>query len=196
MTLSDLMGEVYVITGRPDLTGETLSAVKASTLKAHQSDFYYKDIFETGVAFTTSEYLQQLDYRTLIPTWRATKYLRKYDNVAQAPGTFITLIPPELVMDRYEVEKTNIYYVAGTYINIKSDTQEQYYLYGCYVNPDITQSGYNSWVAKDHPYAIIMDAAATVFKMIGKDEEAAAYRGLVAEQISMLRGSNIVAQGY
>jgi hypothetical protein len=196
MTLSDLISEVYIITGRPDLTGETLSAVKSATLKAHQSDFYYKDIFETGVAFTTSAYLQQLEYRTLIPTWRANKYLRKYDNVGQTPGDFLTLIQPELVLDRYQVEKVNIYYAAGAYVNIKSDTQEQYYLYGCYVNPDITQSGYDSWIAKDHPYAIVMDAAASVFKTIGKDEESSAYRGLVAEQIAMLRGSNIVANGY
>ena len=196
MTLAELIQEVYTLTARSDRVDETASAIKSATLKAHQSDYYYKDLYEVGVDFGTPSFLQSLDYRTLIPKWRSVKYLRKYDLSTLTPGTFLTLLPPELIMDRYEVEKSNIYYAAGAYINIKSDTLEQGYLVGCYVNPDITTSGYNSWVALDHPYAIIFDAAATVFKAIGKDEEAAAYRGLVAEQISMLRSSNITANGY
>lgn len=196
MTLAELINEVYVITGRSDRVNETLSAIKSATLKAHQSDFYYKDIFETGVAFNSAEYIQSLDYRTLLPLWRANKYMRKYDNVSATPGDFLTLIQPELVLDRYSVEKTNIYYFAGAFMQLKSETQEQYYLMGCYVHPDITVSGYNSWIAADHPYAIIFDAAATVFKAIGKDDESAAYKTLIPEQIAMIRGSNIVAQGY
>lgn len=196
MTLAELIQEVYTITARSDRVDETASAIKSATLKAHQSDFYYKDIYEVGVDFGTPSFLQSMDYRTLIPRWRAIKYLRKYDLATLTPGTFLNLITPEGVMDRYNVEKSNIYYVAGAYINIKADTSEQGYLVGCYVNPDITSGGYNSWIALDHPYAIIFDAAATVFKATGKDEEAAAYRGLVQEQISMLRASNIIAEGY
>lgn len=198
MNLAELTAEVYTITGRSDRTAETLTAIKAATLKAHQSDFYYKDIFETGVAFDTSDYTQQLDYRTLIPLWRAVKYLRKYDisTTPYTPGKILDLIVPENVLDRYQVQKTDIYYVAGSYLNINSSTKEQVYLLGCYLNPDITVDGYNSWIAEDHPYAIVFDAAATVFKAIGKDEEAAAYRSLNAEQLAMLRGSNIVANGY
>lgn len=196
MTLAELIQEVYTLTGRPDRVAETLSAIKSATLKAHQCDFFYKDIFETGVAFATSDYIQQLDYRTLLPLWRANKYFRKYDNSTGTPGKFLTLIQPELVLDRYQVEKDDIYYLAGAYMNVKSSTQEQYFLYGCYLNPDITQAGFNSWIAKDHPFAIVFDAAATVFKAIGKDDEAAAYRNMVGEQIAMIRGSNIVAQGY
>lgn len=196
MTLAELIQEVYTITARSDRVDETASAIKSATLKAHQSDFYYKDLYEVGVDFGTPSFLQSMDYRTLIPRWRAIKYLRKYDLATLTPGTFLNLITPEGVMDRYNVEKANIYYVAGAYINIKADTSEQGYLVGCYVNPDITSGSYNSWIALDHPYAIIFDAAATVFKATGKDEEAAAYRGLVQEQISMLRASNIIAEGY
>jgi hypothetical protein len=196
MTLAELIQEVYTITARSDRVDETASAIKSATLKAHQSDYYYKDLYEVGVDFGTSAYLQSLDYRTVIPRWRSLKYLRKYDLTTLIPGAFLTLLTPEGLMDRYNVEKTNICYAAGAYINIKSDSQEQGYLVGCYVNPDITTVGYNSWIALDHPYVIIFDAAATVFKAIGKDEEASAYRGLVQEQISMLRASNIIAEGY
>jgi hypothetical protein len=196
MTLADLINEVYTITGRSERIAETASAVKSATLKAHQSDYYYKDIFETGVAFDAAAFIQQIDYRTLIPNWRATKYLRKYNNTAGTPGKFIELVPPEMVLDGYNVEREDIYYVAGSHINIKSSTSEQYYLMGCYVNPDITTLGFNSWIAYDHPYSIVYDAAATVFKAIGKDEEASLYRNLVAEQIAMVRTSNITPAGY
>jgi len=196
MTLAELIQEVYTLTARPDRVDETASAIKSATLKAHQSDYYYKDIYEVGVDFGTASYLQSLDYRTLIPRWRALKYLRKYDLTTLVPGNFLSIITPDQLMDRYNVEKTNICYAAGAYINIKADTEERGYLVGCYINPDITTLTYNSWIALDHPYAIIFDAAATVFKAIGKDEEAAAYRGLVQEQISMLRASNIIAEGY
>lgn len=196
MTLNELIQEVYTITGRSDRSAETLTAVKAATLKAHQSDFYYKDLFETGIAFDTSAYIQALAYRNLIPRYRAIKYMRKYDFTNSTPGNFLTIIPPDLVMDRYNVEKTNIAYVAGDYIQIKSDTQEQYYLFGCYVNPDITSNNYTSWIALDHPYCIIFDAAGTVFKAIGKDDESTTYKNLGLEQIAMLKSSNIVPQGY
>ena len=196
MTLAELIAEVYTITGRSDRVAETLSAVKSATLKAHQSDYYYKDLFETGLDFGYADFVMNFAYRDIIPKWRALKYLRKYDMTNDAPGKVLTLLPPENVLDEYATQKTDICYVAGAYIQINSSTEQQYYLLGCYLNPDITESGYSSWVALDHPYCIVFDAAATVFKAIGKDEEAAAYRTLVAEQLAMLRTSNILANGF
>jgi hypothetical protein len=196
MTLTELINEVYTITNRPDRIAETASAIKSATLKAHHSDFFWKDIFEAGIAFSTSDYIQSFMYREVVPLWRATKYLRVWDNVNQTAGRFIDLILPEQVLDRYLVEKTNIYYAAGAEITIKVDTQQQYFLMGCYVHPDVTTTGYNSWIALDQPYAIVFDAAATVFKAIGKDEEAAAFRTLVPEQLQLLKQSNILASGY
>ena len=196
MILSELIQEVYNLTGRPDRVAETASAIAAATLKAHQSDYYYKDLLEVGVNFGVSDFLQSLAYRDLIPRWRALKYLRKYDNTSGTPGIELDIIVPENVFDKFKIQKTDICYVAGAFVQLNSSTQEQYYLLGCYVNPDITSTGYTSWVALDHPYAIIFDAAATVFKAIGKDEETAAYRTLVQEQIAMLKTSNIVAIGY
>lgn len=196
MNLAEIISNVYALTGRPDRVTETLSAVQAATLKAHQSDYYYKDIFESGIAFDYSEYVQSLDYRSLLPRWRALKYLRKYDTTTGTPGNELTILLPEQVLDSYKVQKSDICYVAGAYVQINSKTQEQYYLLGCYLNPDITEAGYASWVAMDHPFAIIYDAAGIVFKAIGKDEEAAMYKTLGAEQLAMIKMSNIDATGY
>jgi len=196
MTFTELCAEVYILTGRPDYVAGTESAVKSATLKCHQTDYYYKDMFESGIAFDTSAYVQNLDYRTLLPRWRALKYLRKYDNSTGTPGIELSIILPDNVFDSYSLQKSDICYVAGSNVQINSSTQDQYYLLGCYLNPDITSAGYTSWIALDHPYAIIFDATATVFKLIGKDEEAAALRTLVTEQIGMIKMSNIDATGY
>lgn len=196
MNLAELTQTVYDITGRPDRVAETALAIQAATLKAHHSDYYWKDIFEAGIAFSFPEFIQNLDYRALVPRWRSSKYLRKYDNTRALPGKVLDFVVPENVFDDYSIQRSDIYYSAGAYIQINSSTQEQYYLFGCYVHPDVTPLTYTSWIALDHPFCIVFDAAATVFKAIGKDEESAAYRGLVAEQISMLRTSEILGKGY
>lgn len=196
MNLAELKSEVYTLTARPDLVAETSSAIKSATLKAHQSDYYYKDLFESGIAFSTSDFVQNLDYRALLPTWRALKYLRKFDITSSTPGRELTIVVPENVFDDYKIQKQDICYGAGAFIQINSSTQEQYYLLGAYLNPNITDTGYNSWVALDHPYYIIFDATATVFKAIGKDDEATTYRQLMAEQLAMLRAANILAVGF
>lgn len=196
MLLPELRTEVYALTNRPDLVAVTLSAIRAATLKLHQMDYFYKDIFETGISFTTAEYLQQLEYRALIPRWRSLKYLRKTDSTGTEQGAFFDLVLPETVLDDYKINKENVVYGAGALLQIRSSTLLQYAILGCYVNPDITELGYNSWIALDHPYAIVFEAAATVFKTIGDTEQFAAYTGLAAIQAKELEISNVQANGY
>ncbi len=193
-SFTELLSDVYTITNRPDLVAETKLAVKAATLKAHQSDFYYKDLYETGVQFSSADYNQVLEFRTLFPRFRSNKYIRKTDATG-VPGDFLSLITPALSLDRYGSQREDVYYAAGDVIQIKSSTQLQYILFGCYLNPDITESGYSSWVALDHPYYIVFEAAVTIFKTIGQDEAAAVYTKLSAEQLAMLKSSNIEVEG-
>ena len=195
MTLTELQDEVYTITKRPDLIAETLLAVRQSTLALHQSDYFWKDIAETGLSFSTSAYLQEIEYRSILPRFRAIKYLRKSDS-AGATGAFFDVITPESVLDLYGTDRTNVCYAAGASIEIKSSTQFQYAILGYYQNPVVTTAGFDSWIALDHPYAIVLEAAEKVFKMIGKTEEFAAYKFLRDEERNRLSLSNIQAVGY
>lgn len=197
MTLAELVQEVYNITNRPDLVNETSSAIRESTLKGHQSDYYFKDILEVGVNFGAAAYVQNLDYRALILNWRSLKYLRKFDNVNQLPKyPDLDIVLPENVFNDYQQVRCNIVYGAGAFLQINSGTLEQYYLLGCYVNPIITTAGYSSWIALDHPWYIINGAAAKIFKSIGKDDEAATYRAEMADQLAMLKTANILVNGF
>jgi hypothetical protein len=198
MNLAELQAEVYTLTNRPDRVAETLSAVRAATLKAHNSDYYYRDLYETAVVFSSSEFFQQVDYQSLVPRWRAFKYLRKLDTTVtpNVPGKFFDLVVPENVLDDYAVHREDICYVAGQNLQVRSSTAFQYALMGCYIHPDITVATYSSWIAVDNPWAIIYEAASAVFKMIGKSEEGVSYKLLAGEQYAELKISNIVANGY
>lgn len=196
MTFDELVAEVYLLTNRPDLVAETVSAVKAATLKAHQSDFYSKDIYETGVEFTTAGYKQSLDYITLISNFRSLKYMRRVTDETDDVGKFITILLPEETIDSYGVNKTDIAYVAGRVIEIRSSVSFSKMLLGCYVLPIVRTGAYLSWVAEQHPFAIIREAARVIFKTIGFDEQAATYERLVAEEYVLLRISALSDVGY
>lgn len=196
MTLNELRQEVYTLTNRPGLVAETLTAIRSATLKLHQLDYFYKDLFETGVIFTSAEYLQSLEYRTLIPRWRALKYIRKTDSTGSDSGKLLDVVVPESILDNFGTNREDVCYVAGSQIQIKSSTALQYILLGCYTQPDISELGYTSWIAVDHPYAIVFEAAATVFKAIGDTEKFAAYTQLSAMQAAEIKMSNIQSYGY
>jgi hypothetical protein len=194
-TLTALVNDVYTLTKRPDLEAETKLAVKRATLKIHQSDFFYRDLNESGVSFTNADYVQTLEARTLFPKFRSSKYIRKSD-VNGVLGIFMEQITPAMVLDRYGYDKVDVFYGAGEVIQIKSSTLLQYILFGFYVNPDVTDDNFASWVATDHPYAIIVEAAVTVFKTIGYDEQAAVYQRLALEELNNVKASNIEMDGY
>lgn len=196
--LTSLVTDVYTLTNRPDLVGETLLAVKTATLKAHQSDYFYKDLFETGVMFDLSLAQQTLDYKTLIPKWRALKYVVPYDYTVPpgVPGIALEIITPDLITDNYSILRENVCYVAGAELQIRTRAATQYFTLGCYLYPDTGTETYTSWIASEQSAAIVYEAAATVFKTIGYDEQNAAYRDLVAAQYAELKITNILANGY
>jgi hypothetical protein len=201
MTLTELISEVYTITNRPDLISQTLLAVRSATLEAHSSDYYYKDIFETGIVFDASRFVQQFTYREIVPRFRAVKYLRKFDANAYpapgSPGKFFTLTTPDDSLDTYHWNKEDIYYVAGDVIQVRSATEITHALFGCYLHPAIgtTDPTYISWIALDHPYAIVHLAASKVFRITGKLDEASAQLQLYMLELEQIKMSNITAEG-
>lgn len=189
MTLDELIAEVYLVTNRPDLVGETKSAVKAATLKAHKSDFYSKDIFETGIQFDTANFRQSLDYISLLSNFRAFKYLRRVEDENDDSGTYFEILQPEEILDSYGIGRKDIAYVAGRVLEIRSSVEFTKALLGCYVLPIVTDGFYLSWVAEQFPYAIVYEASRVVFAMIGKIEESNAQAQLVREEFILLRMS-------
>ena len=195
--LTSMVNEVFNCTNRPDLATQTASAVKAATLRAHRvgGEYFYKDLVETQIVFGAASYFQTLDWRSTFPLWRTVKYLRKWDTTNLVPGKLMNLIVPEQVLDLYKISREDIFYVAGDNLQIRSSTQDTTFLLAYYANPNVTDAGYSSWVALDHPYAIVYDAALSIFKTIGYDAQFAAYTQMVADERQSLINSNIIGVG-
>lgn len=179
MTLTELRTEVYNLTNRPDLTTVSTAAVKAATLKAHRLDFFSKDIYERGVQWPSTSFVQSLDYMTFIPNWRKLKYLRRVTDENDAEGTFFTILTVDELLDAYGNNKTDIVYNAGRVLEIRAAVTFKYALLGAYVLPIVTDARFSSWIADMNPYAIIYEAARSVLIGIGSLEEARGFNKLL-----------------
>lgn len=202
MTFIELVAEVFLLTKRPDLVAQTESAVRAATLKAHQSDFFSKDIFETGVEFDNKSFRQSLDIISFVSNFRALKYLRRVDDTStstdgiDATGPFFDIITVEETLDSYGVNRTDIAYIAGRTIEIRASVSFDKAVLGGYAYPIVTPSEkYSSWIAEQNPFAIIYESCRVIFKTIGYDEESVAYNALVAEAYVLLTMTGLADVG-
>jgi len=195
-TMAELLTEVYTLTSRSDLVNETTLAIKQATLKAHISDFYSKDIYEVRITTDTTDYIHGIDIFSIVSNFRSLKYLRKYDLANAEVGAFLEILEPEEILDSYGRDKVDVAYIAGRVIEIKSSTQIDNIILGCYVLPITTAANYASWVADLYPEVITLEATRLIFKTIGYDEQARGYEQLIAEQYALLRMSALSDVGY
>ena len=196
--LQQMITDVVALTGRPDLESQTVLAIKAATRKLHLSDFFYKDLFETGVSFDSALFEQQLSVKEVVPRFRSVAALRKVSAGIDGSYTGSSYLAEEHItnmLDNYGVAKTDVFYQAGDAIKIKSSTAEQFYILSCYLYPELTDEIYDSWIAREFGEAVMYDAAATVFKTIGFDEQAAILRQETGVWMRELKNSNILNTG-
>lgn len=197
MTLTELQNEVIALTKRPDLSTMINTAVKAATLKLHQMEFFSKDLVETTIDMGTAAYTQSYSYITAYPQWRAISYIRKIDLTTNLPyDPPLEILTPTAILDAYSATKVDIVYEAGRVLQFTFKEPVQKIQVGYYANPVVTDAGYSSWIAISYPYAIVFDAAATIFKSIGFGDMEASMRLLTGEQKQLLLQNNIQIEGY
>lgn len=203
MTYTELVEAVYSLTNRPEMVGETALAVQSATLKAHQSDFYTRDSVEKLLVLAEDSYIAQVDLSVLV-RYRAMRWLRKWDPAGFDPNTqlqtgtageFIEPIEPEMVIDSYGYTKANRWYVAGNFLNIRSNTSIRQVLMSYYQAPKVAPvAQYSSWVADTVPFAIIFDAASTIFQLLGQNDQSRKYDTFVLEQLMMVRQHGLLSR--
>lgn len=206
MTFQELFDTVATLTNHPEMVGEITVAIQASTLKMHQSDFYVRDAIERLLVLDQDGYFFQVDIASNFPRFRAVRYIRKWDPTGTniqtlqntgAAGEFLEMIDPEGVMDRYGYTKTNRWYAAGSNLNLYSNTTLRQALFSYYQLPRVSPTTqYASWIADIVPFAIIFDAAATIFQTIAQQDQARKYDQFVLEQLAIVRMHGINAKGY
>lgn len=194
MNFQELKAEVLEITKRPDLDSRITSAIKAATLKAHHSDYFFNDLVEVAVEFDYARHVQFFDPRQVVPRYRQAKYIRPWegDSITGGPGRFLEHIQIEAALDPYGYTRTEVFYMAGRLLQIRTCAPLSKVLFGVYQSPLITpEDQYYSWIADQYPWAIIYEAARTVFLSIGYQEQSASMRSLVQEEYASLSISNV-----
>lgn len=194
-TFAELLEFVYEQTNRRDLVALTKQAVQAATLKLHNSDYYPKDLREESLILSAPANFVQLEYRSLFPRYRALSYLRATDATYTDDGVKYTILTPGEVLDSYSVNREDVCYLSGELLQLRSRNAVQHLLIGIYQHPDITESGYNSWIATEYPFAIVFEAAAKVSKTIGHAERAQQLERDALEYAVEMRNSNVLAVG-
>lgn len=192
MTYDELVQETLVIVKRPDLLDQIGRAVRASTLKAHNSDFFYRDVVEKSVEFSEPARIIKFNPKQIYPRFRKPRYIRiwNYDESDTQnwghPGLDIKSEVIGNLKDAYGYDKTEIYYMAGDSLNIRCSAELSHILFAFYQYPDTNPDTFESWIADECPAAIYQEAARNVFKSIGFDEQSAEQNNLVAEAYRQL----------
>jgi hypothetical protein len=197
MTLAEMVQEVYAITKRSDMVTQTDSAIRMATLRAHQLDFWQRDLREEIVDFLTPAYAITWNPKTAYPRFRAVNYIVKVQHPSdEIYGKPLENHSPIGSYDSYGIQKQNVWYMAGAAIRLNFSEQVRKVAAGFYQHPDIAAPAYSSWIADDYPWAIIERAAAKILTQTGNTDLAVSATQRANEQDALLKISNVQDIGY
>lgn len=206
VSLNDVIIQVYTYTNKSFLVNETKLAVKNATTKMHTvgmvqgvsaAMYYDRDLLTSIVPVTASadmRYSLDLSSGVTYPRFRKEFSISQYNSSRTGREMqFEQLAADNLFDQAYKLEKTNYFTRIGTALNINAsialdNIQLLYYAY-----PNITDTGYSSWIADMNIDAIAVEAARLVFAMTGMMEEAAAFKLLSDSFVQDIMGTGITA---
>lgn len=214
-TQAQLASEVYVITNRPDLAAETRVAIQKAIRKLHGADFWTRDLIRKRVV-TGTDLIQPdpnsgrytLDIQELaqfrkvasltypldvplVPETIPPLYDTRYGG--QFAREFKELAANDLI-DSWRSEKENYFCIIGNEIHVRASWKVTQLDLTYWQWPVITsnlEAQLGSWIASEYPDAIVEEACAAVFKMIGKDDEHGRFSALFAENLAIIRGTDV-----
>lgn len=170
MNFTELYDEIVGWTARPDLDFETRSAIRSTTLALHRREKFARDLQTVALSGLPEAYSQQLEIATNFPNYRQASrvyapedsngYEKRYDPVTATD-----------LYDEDGYKRVDIYFLAGTQLNVKSCTPITAVTVQYYRNPIVTPEGsFSSWIADEYPDAIITQAVATILSLDNESE--------------------------
>lgn len=195
-----LIQSVYVETGRPDLVAETAAAVVQAVVGLHGRGRYLKDIKRARVTFDYESFIQELEiiglpfYRNI--AWAKVGVKENLSNNGVWPPPIGPIVPPlfdwpwapcalpefnvieaDDILNVNGYEKNNVVYQAGKSLYFKCERPFQFCQFGWYSFPNTSTLNsainFDSWIADEYPYSVVLAAAANVYGKIGQNDLAA-----------------------
>ena len=172
-----IVADVITLTNRPDLADEIAVAVRTATLSVHMAEAFPRDSVAQLVKIPNSSYVTSLDAQALFPRIRGLSSVQVV-SVDYTPLEFpeIDIVEMNDIRDPiYHELKSNIAYLAGTSVNVRTSVPAYGYLVEYFQLPLVRREQYNSWIAQLAPDAIVYTAASVVFSTNGNEEKAKSY---------------------
>lgn len=221
-TFTDIRDSVIAHTNRPDLVVEMKVFIRKAVMKFHLFETFKRDLARTQLDMTlypSDTFRWEFDLSTsLFPRYRKYYSLRVPPQLSPVyPGTVnfpLQSLPgyfglpvtgvfdpvnPVDILDSYNLEKPNYFFQTGMILTVKGSFQPQALDFWYYQYPLVADLGGNllnidSWIASQFPDAIAEEAAAQIFKIIGKDEEFQRFQAFFAENAKMCQETDISAE--
>lgn len=184
MNYTEIFEEVRETTNRYDIDTKVRAAIRETTLRAHLSDFYFRDRVEAQIQWPTDETLVDVNVLSYLPRFRQINYARYWNPSDGALGNMLKWIDPRDVLDDYNYEKKERYYIAGDVLKLKFIYPTRGVQVGYFCTPIVhPYTTYQSWIAEQFPDIIIRGAVALIYNQTGKQEEAKAINQEVGFEI-------------
>lgn len=198
-TINSISADVYTLTNREDLVPETKVAIRKAIFKFHSADTFKRDLRTTRLTMSTYPLVTPDQFRWEIqlsefPNFRRPKVLRYPLELRLWHDNDFEELSAENLFDSYKAEVKRYFFVAGSILSIRADVSPDYLDFTYYAYPAVppdSDATIQSWICDQYVDSIVEEAAGTVFKMIGKDDEYARYQTLFAENLAILRATDV-----
>jgi hypothetical protein len=174
-TLSELCQDVYIHTNRPDLSSETQLALRTAARKFHLMDFWKRDYKERVLPLSAASTLFALDIPSNFENWRKFDYIRPWDQINSVPiggeESKLSFLDPAAIFDEFGRTKTNVYYVSGSNLQIKTSQGYDAFVIGWYSYPNLGPNDFASWIADMYPELLVEEASGRILHIIGMVDE-------------------------
>ena len=197
MTLDDIVLEVISLSGRPDKEDYIRGQVRSSIMQIHKTASYPRDRVEATIVIATPTNNMKL----ALPA-----RFRKFEIVAGAldDGTIIPLTtkdnfyerrdPTDIVNNSYTAVQ-DMYYLAGTVVNIKSSVYPPNIYMMYFANPDISLTTLETWAMADSGELFVTLALSKVLGFMGNKERAKELHSQYVVDLELFVNDNLV-EGY
>lgn len=177
-TFAELETLVVAQTRRPEVPAVTQAAIRTATLRAHQTDFFPRDLTPANLSYTplsTAVFYDLPDLPSLLPKLRSLQTLKCVDSLLRP----VEILEYRELQDLYNSDnymRPSVYTLIGDTLRIYPQLPTGYLSVTYYKNPVTSEVGYSSWIANEYPDELAMWAAAIVFARTGFAEMASGFQ--------------------
>lgn len=206
MTYTDLFDEIKLLTNRGDIDLKIAVALRLTTLRVHNAEFWWRDLVEADAAFASSNVVAI--NTNALTRFRQVCYIQYKDLATGMVGKLLDEIDPTAIFDNDNYMRTDVWYMAGTVINANFEFPTSGARIGYWQNPDVTPGGYNSWIKDQLPDILVQGSLAYLYNTLGKQEEARSINQMCGLEVDpknrypgltlmdQLRATNLRASGH